>query len=281
MGFHLALPKPNPNIHISVIQSERPPYLEGGARIKQIALITDDFSLYQSIISEMRSRNLKIATFRVGEEIPIHIGVVITTEPEIGAIDFDPGHTVIAGSAKRADTVVDRAIIKLRDIKGVSIIIGIDPGERTGVAVLAETAVLFTYCVPMADVYQTVLRIVESVHPGHVIIRIGHGARLIRTRIINSLIKLGVYVELVDETGTTPAKGRDADIHAAIRIAHLKGTPIGEKFITPSLGEIRSIQYQSREKTGGELTISRVLAKKVAIGELVLEDAISIQKGGE
>ncbi len=229
----------------------------------------------------MQSRNLKIATFRVGEEIPVHIGVVITTESEIDAIDFDPDHIVIAGPTKRADTVVDRAIIKLRDIKDVGIIIGIDPGERTGVAVLAETAVLFTYCVPMADVCQTVLRIVESVHPGHVVIRIGHGARLIRTRIVNSLIKLGAYIELVDETGTTPAKSRDADIHAAIRIAHLKGTPIGEKFITPSIGEIRSIQDHSREKTGGELTISRVLAKKVATGELILEDAISIQKGGK
>jgi len=253
--------------------------LEGGTRIKQIALITDDFSLYQSIISEIRSRGLKIATFRVGEEIPVHIGVVITTPPEAGTIDFDPDHIVTAGPAERADTVVDRAIMKLRGIKDVSIIIGIDPGERTGVAVLAETAVVSTYCVPMADVYQTVLRIMESVHPEHVIIRIGHGARLIRTQIVNSLIKLGAYIELVDETGTTPTKGRDADIRAAIRIAHLKGTPIGKKFITPSIGEIRSIQDQSREKTGGELTISRALAEKVATGELILEDAILIQRG--
>ena len=82
----------------------------------------------------------------------------------------------------------------------------------------------------------------------------------------------------MDETGTTPAKGRDADIRAAIRIAHLKGTPIGKQFITPSIGEIRSIQDQSRESRG-ELTISRALAEKVAIGELILEDAILIQKG--
>ncbi len=252
---------------------------KGGTRIKQIALITDDFTLHQSIISEIRSRNLKITTFRVGEEIPVHIGVVITTDPETGAIDFDPDHTIVVSPAERADMIVDRAIMKLWDIKDASIIIGIDPGERTGIAVLAETALLSTYCVPMADVYQTVLRIMESVHPGHVIIRIGHGARLIRTQIVNSLLKLGAYIELVDETGTTPAKGRDADIHAAIRIAHLKGTPIGEKFITPTIGEIRSIQDQSREKTGGELTISRALAEKVAIGELILEDAIFIQKG--
>lgn len=231
----------------------------------------------------MRSRNLKIATFRVGEEIPVRIGVVITTKSETGAIDFDPDHIVTAGHAERADVIVDRAIMKLRDIKdnSISITIGIDPGERTGVAVLAETAVISTYCISMAEVYPTVLRIIKSVHPEHVIIRIGHGARLIRTQIVNSLTKLGAHIELVDETGTTPAKGRDADIRAAIRIAHLKGTPIGKQFITPSIGEIRSIQDQSREKTGGELTISRALAERVATGELILEDAILIQKGGK
>jgi len=204
---------------------------------------------------------------------------VITTESEAGAIDFDPDHIVIADPAERADMIIDRAMLKLRDLGDASIIIGIDPGERTGVAVLAENEVLSAYCVPMADVCQTVLRIMESMHARSVIIRIGHGARLIRTQIVNSLLKRGAHIELVDETGTTPAKGRDADIHAAIRIAHLKGTPIREKFITPSIGEIRSIQDQSREKTEGELTISRALAEKVAIGELILEDAILIQKG--
>jgi len=102
----------------------------------------------------------------------------------------------------------------------------------------------------MADVYQIVLRIVESVHPGHVIIRIGRGTRLIRIRIVNSLIKLGAYIELVDETGTTPAKGRDADIRAAIRIAHLKGTPIGEKFITPQLARFGRFRIRAGRKQG-------------------------------
>ena len=231
----------------------------------------------------MRSRGLKIATFRVGEDIPARIGVVITTQSEVGAIDFDSDHIVLmmADPPEDADMVVNRAIMKLRDQTDIGIIIGIDPGEQTGVAVLAGNAVLSAYRVPMADVYQTVQRIMRSMHAIHArdtIIRIGDGARLIRTQLVNSLLKPGLRVELVDETGTTSV-GRDSDMHAAIRIARLRGAPIGKQFITPSTGEIRSIQDQSREKTGGELTISRVLAEKVAIGELSLKNAILVQKG--
>jgi len=227
----------------------------------------------------MRSRNLKIAIFSIGEEIPAYIGVVITTQLEVDAIDFDRDHIITVDHAECADMIVDRAIMKLRNIRDVSIIIGIDPGEHTGVAVLAGGVVLSAYCVPVSEVYQMVQRVTTSMHAMNIIIRIGHGARLIRTQLVNSLLKLGMRIELVDETGTTPAKGRDADMHAAIRIAHLKGVPIREQFITPSIGEIRLIQDQSREQTGGELTISRALAERVAIGELSLNDAILIQKG--
>lgn len=227
----------------------------------------------------MRSRDIKIATFRVGEEIPAYIGAVITTRSEADTIDFDADHIVITDHTECADTIVDRAMLKLRDIRDTCIIIGIDPGEHTGIAAVVGNAVLSAYRVPVSDVCQTVQRILKSMHARNVTIRIGHGARLIRTQLVNSLLKLGVRMELVDETGTTPAKGRNADMRAAIKIAHLKGVPIGKQSITPSIGEIRLIQDHSREQTGGELTISRVLAEKVAIGELSLEDAILVQKG--
>lgn len=229
----------------------------------------------------MRSRNITIATFEVGEPIPPYVGVVITTEPEADAIGFDRDHIVIADSAERADMIADRAMLKLLDIRDVDIVIGIDPGEYTGVAAVAGDAVLSTHRVPAAEVYQTVDQIIKSIHARSVNIRIGHGARLIRTQLINSLLKLGMRMELVDETGTTPTSGRDLDIRAAIKIARLKGVSVGQQSITPTSGEIRLIQDHSREQSGGELTISRVLAEDVATGKLSLKDAISIQKNTE
>ncbi|HIE31704.1 MAG TPA: hypothetical protein EYP67_04890 [Methanosarcinales archaeon] len=233
------------------------------------------------IIHEMRSRDIKIATFEVGEPIPPYVGVVITTDSEADAIGFDRDHIVIADPAERADMIADRALLKLLDIRDADIIIGIDPGEHTGVAAVAGDAVLSSHRVPATEVYQTVDQIIKSIHARSVNIRIGHGARLIRTQLINSLLKLGVRMELVDETGTTPTSGRDPDIRAAIKIARLKGVSVGQQSITPTNGEIRLIQDQSREQSDGKLTISRVLAEGVATGKLSLKDAISIQKNTE
>lgn len=229
----------------------------------------------------MRSRNIRIATFEVGEPIPAYVGVVITTPPEAGRVGFDRNHIVIADPADSADMIADRAMLKLLDIRDAAIIIGIDPGEHTGVAAVARNVVLSTHRVPAVEVYQTVDRIIKSIPARSVNIRIGHGARLIRTQLINSLLKLGVRIELVDETGTTPTGGRDLDIRAAIKIAHLKGILVGQQSITPTSGEIRLIQDHSREQSEGKLTISRVLAERVATGKLSLEDAILIQKNTE
>ena len=229
----------------------------------------------------MRSRNIRIATFEVGEPIPVYVGVVITTLPESGRVGFDRDHIVIADPADPADMIADRAMLKLLDMGDAAIIIGIDPGEHTGVVAVAGNVVLSTHRVPAVEVYRTVDRIIKSIPARSVNIRIGHGARLIRTQLINSLLKLGVRIELVDETGTTPTGGRDLDIRAAIKIAHLKGFSVGQQSITPTSGEIRLIQDHSREQSEGELTISRVLAERVATGKLSLKDAISIQKNAE
>ena len=229
----------------------------------------------------MRSRNIRIATFEVGEPIPEYVGVVITTLPEAGRVGFDHNHIVIADPVDSVDMIADRAMLKLLDIGAADIIIGIDPGEHAGVAAVAGHVVLSTHRVPAVDVYRTVDQIIKSIPARSVNIRIGHGARLIRTQLINSLLKLGVRIELVDETGTTPTGGRDHDIRAAIKIAHLKGVAVGQQSITPTIGEIRLIQDHSREQSEGKLTISRILAERVATGKLSLEDAILIQKNAE
>jgi hypothetical protein len=113
-----------------------------------------------------------------------------------------------------------------------------------------------------------------------IIVRIGHGARLIRSQLINGLLDLGLEVEMVDETGTTPHLGKGvhgqviSDIIAAINIARLPGKNVGKQYIEPSVGEVRVIQESSREYSNGRLTIPRILARRVAKGELTLDEAM-------
>ena len=65
-----------------------------------------------------------------------------------------------------------------------------------------------------------------------------------------------------------------SDIIAAINIARLPGKNVGKQYIEPSVGEVRVIQESSREYSNGRLTIPRILARRVAKGELTLDEAM-------
>ncbi len=120
-----------------------------------------------------------------------------------------------------------------------------------------------------------------------VVVRIGHGARLMGTPLANTFIAHGMRVELVNERGTSPYLGKGtagigvADIVAAINIAHTTGTSFVHQEIAPSRGEIRQIQEKSRERSEGRTTISRKLAERVAKGEMSLDEALSEHAGTE
>jgi hypothetical protein len=101
-------------------------------------------------------------------------------------------------------------------------------------------------------------------------------------------LNAGYRVEMVDETSTTPYVGSNIhtstvrDIIAAINIARLKGEPVGRSKIEvePSKGEIRVIQESSRSVSEGRATIPKYLARQVARGEITLDEAIALHKGG-
>ncbi|KAF5420373.1 MAG: hypothetical protein C5S44_08505 [Candidatus Methanocomedens sp.] len=160
------------------------------------------------------------------------------------------------------------------------VVIGIDPGKNPGVAVLEDGQVSEVYHVPARDVPALVRQILENYPGKDIIIRIGNGARLVRTRLINSILDMGVNIEVVDETGTSPSMGRGihsfemSDIIAAINIARLKGTRATKQEVEPSMGEIKRIQEYSREHSNGKTSIPRDLARKVAKGEMTMEEAI-------
>ena len=87
-------------------------------------------------------------------------------------------------------------------------------------------------------------------------------------------------LEIVDERNTTK-RSQTPDEDAAVEIAMTPGyRPRKRQAIEPCQGEIRNIQRISRLESEGCLTVSKVLAKKVAKGEISLSDAIVTQKNG-
>jgi hypothetical protein len=205
--------------------------------------------------------------------------VVITSDKEASAISFP--NVVIASDPEIA---VSEAVRRLRNV-GVpeSAIIGIDPGDEPGIAVVANGIVEAVYRVPIRQAS----KIVERIHETYpvILVRIGNGARLKSTHLANTLISRGIAVEFVEEGGTSPYLGKGtagiaiSDIVAAINIAYTQGAPAGRQDVLPSKGEIRRIQEKTRELSDGRTTISRKLAQRVATGEITISQALAEHAG--
>jgi hypothetical protein len=238
--------------------------------------------VYEKVVGELKDRQVPFVTLRVGEPIPANVDVVITTAEEAGSFAVTEGHLVIYDEP--ASTVSQAIGAERRATPAGAIIIGIDPGRRPGVAVLSGDMVIAVHQVSVTEVEPLVRKIQRDYRPTSILIRIGNGARLITTQVINALLQAGFRVELVDETGTTPHIGRDVhtntvrDIIAAINIAHIKGVPVGHREVEPSKGEIRVIQEASRSISDGRATIPRYLARQVARGEITIDRAIAMHK---
>lgn len=240
--------------------------------MKIIGILTQDFRLYYDLIKGLKKRDLPFASLSFDEPIPMNIGVIITTKNEENKIDFPK--LVLAN--KDIDLTID---IARRTLKGKEkcgkLIIGIDPGKRPGLAVIGDGEILSTAQVPSPEkVSDTVNRAIKSYPAEEIIVRIGHGDTTHRNRIINSLSKFGLKIEISDETRTTKISEMP-DIDAAIDIALKSGIQAKGKYkVEPTHGELRDIQRRSRIESKGRVTISKSEARKVAIGKLTLEEAI-------
>jgi hypothetical protein len=239
-----------------------------------IVVATADFELYHGVVGELRDRDVHFTTVEPGDELPEDARVAIVgpgdEPPEIRTVRADP-------AAPR--DAVDEAIDSLRDDGGRTIV-GIDPGDRPGVAVLAGATVVAAFQVPADEAAAVVAGEVEdAVDP---LVRIGDGARLQGATIVEAIED--VPIELVDETGTTPYLGTGArgmgDVLAAVNIAQIEGDRIESRDVDPSAGEIQLIKNRSRERSDDDRTIDEELARRVAVGELSMEEALERHRGG-
>ena len=237
-----------------------------------IVVATEDFEVYHGVVTDLRERGVEFTTVEPGDAIPERARVLVTTAddefgPEATAdierIDAEPGQPRAA---------VDAALATLRD--GGRTIVGVDPGNRPGIAVLSGEVVVAAFHVPLADAAGVIAdEIDDATDP---VVRIGDGARLKGAALIDDL---DIPVELVDETGTTPYLGAGArgmgDVLAAVNIARRSGDRIRERTVEPTVGELDVIKARSREQSEGNREIDEGLARRVAAGELTIEEALA------
>lgn len=234
-----------------------------------IVVATADFEVYHELVGELRERDVEFTTVEVGDPLPPGTDAVVTSDDDL-SVDVP----VVRAEAGDARLAVERALGRTRGEQRRTVV-GVDPGDRPGIAVLRGGMVVAAFQVPVADAADVVREEVDGDEDA--VVRIGDGARMAGARILDDLED--ATVELVDETGTTPHLGPGArgmgDVLAAANIALTPGEEVEGRSVDPTEGEIEVVKARSRERSEENRTITAELARRVAAGDLTLEEALA------
>jgi len=243
--------------------------------MKVVAVITEDFRFFYGAVRALKERGQPFISLGFGDPLPLNVELVLTTEDERKRLK---GRKVIANDDP--ERAVKAAMALLHGGSYHRLVVGVDPGPRPGIAILGDGRLLLadTLLSPeeVAPVIEDYLSLVSY---NELLLRVGHGDRTNRDRVINSLWEVSCNIEMVDETSTTRHTG-NPDADAAVTIARTRGELLPFRpTVEPTEGEVRDIQRLSRIESQGALTISASLAMDVALGRMSLEEAIERQRG--
>jgi len=195
----------------------------------KVAVATVSGKAYFLIVNELKEKNIDFLSIVPGEPVPAEAKVVITTEKEKPLITHEK--VLVYDVVMEPSGVVNEAVKVLEGKESYEkIVIGIDPGDVTGLAVVADGKVNQSKaCLNIQEVMNEVNVIIKNVSlaVSRVSVKIGNGVPVYKEILaaLDSALPPEVILEVVSEAGTDrPAnKGKHRrglrDIASAIRIA--------------------------------------------------------------
>jgi hypothetical protein len=195
----------------------------------KVAVATVSGKAYFLIVNGLRERNMAFLSLIPGDPVPTEVKVVITTEKEKHLINHE--RILVYDSETEPDTVVNKAVKILQGKESYEkIVIGIDPGEVFGLAVLADGRVNETEnCFSVQEVLNKIKNITKDIDVSSTVVsvRIGNGVPAYKNLLetLDAALPPEVVLEVVSEAGTNRHINENKhrrglrDIVSAIRIA--------------------------------------------------------------
>jgi predicted RNase H-like nuclease (RuvC/YqgF family) len=201
----------------------------------KIAVATVSGKAYYIIVNELKKKNIPFLSLTPKDSIPIEVRVVITTKEEKHLINHEK--ILVYQDGTEPEVLVNEAlqIIQGKDYYE-KIIIGIDPGEVFGLAVLADGKVVETgNCYSVNETLNKIKKTLRSFGKSRVTsvsVKVGDGTPVCKEKLLRTLDKAlpsNVMLETVSEAGTDRYLNEVGhrrglrDIASAIRIAGRNG----------------------------------------------------------
>ena len=110
-----------------------------------VVVATADFELYHEVVTTLRDRGVEFTTVEPDDELPEGATVVVTGEDE--EVPVPAGVEVVRASPENPRGAIE-SVLALTRGGGGRTVVGVDPGERPGIAVLKGDVVVATFQVP-------------------------------------------------------------------------------------------------------------------------------------
>jgi hypothetical protein len=214
----------------------------------KIAVATVSGKAYYLIVSELKTKDISFISLTPKEPIPIEIKAVITTREEQHLISHE--RILVYDDNTTPKALINEA---MQIIQGKEyydkIVVGIDPGEVFGLAVLADGKVIETgNCFSVEETVnkiKEILKAFERTEMSSLSVKVGDGVPAYKEkllRILDSTLSSNVILESVSEAGTdrylneTEHRRGLRDIVSATRIAGRNGSTFTRRNSSESNG---------------------------------------------
>ncbi|MBC7112578.1 MAG: hypothetical protein H5T34_00915 [Candidatus Methanomethyliales bacterium] len=143
--------------------------------MRSLGILVEDIKASYDIVKEMKRMRVPFVLLDPNEPIPEFVGAVISFH---ASGDKGTKQVIYNGNARRT---VLRALCVSNPLK-VSrnelfdfVVIGIDPGRRTGIAILADGELIEAYTVSEDELEREIAKILEDYPTHSIVFRIGKG----------------------------------------------------------------------------------------------------------
>ncbi len=195
-------------------------------QVNRICVSTSKARAYYAIVSRLRRAGLPFASILPDSDVQ-ECDLVLTTADEVGQFggralaleDLDENPGIFKGQ------LVSRLVGK-SDV----MLVGVDPGKRTGLAIFyGQTRLAFNTFDSAWAVCSRVGAFAKGVPSSRLLVRVGNGNKPMASKLVDGLRREvpGATIEMVDESGTSTGsrkmKGVQKDQVSAAKIAFRKG----------------------------------------------------------
>ena len=199
----------------------------------KVAVATVQGKAYFLIVNKLKERKLPFISLVPGEPVPTEVKAIITTEKEKQRINHEK--VLVYESETELGSLINEVVKSLQGKEAYEkIVVGIDPGEVFGLAVIADGKVNETAnCFSIQEVLKKTENTLKNVDVSStaVTIKIGSGIPTYKELIeaFDLALPPQVVLQVVSEAGTNRALNHNKhrrglrDIASAIRIAGRAG----------------------------------------------------------